>query len=97
MTMAHSHAVERARAPWREKMNEVIFRHDTVPGRVFDIVLLTLILLSVLTVILESVRSLREAYGRYFDAVEWAFTILFTIEYVCRLISAKHFIICSTT
>lgn len=88
--MAHSHNVERARAPWREKMNEVIFRHDTVPGRVFDIVLLTLILLSVLTVILESVRSLREAYGVYFKAVEWTFTIVFTIEYLARLISAKN-------
>ena len=61
--MADSQVVERARALWREKMNEIIFRHDTVPGRVFDVVLLTLILLSVLTVILESVRSLREAYG----------------------------------
>lgn len=71
-------------------MNEVIFRHDTVPGRVFDIVLLTLILLSVLTVILESVRSLREAYGVYFKAVEWTFTIVFTIEYLARLISAKN-------
>jgi voltage-gated potassium channel len=88
--MADSQAVERARAAWREKMNEIIFRHDTVPGRVFDIVLLTLILLSVLTVILESVRSLREAYGVYFKAVEWTFTIIFTIEYVCRLISARN-------
>jgi voltage-gated potassium channel len=41
-------------------------------------------------VILESVRSLREAYGAYFKAVEWTFTKLFTIEYACRLISAKN-------
>jgi voltage-gated potassium channel len=88
--MADLQTVEHARAPWREKMNEVIFRHDTVPGRVFDIVLFTLILLSVLTVVLESVHSLDEAYGIYFDAVEWAFTIVFTIEYLARLISAKN-------
>src|SRR5215831_15369263 len=88
--MNESKAVERPRAAWRNRWNEIIFRHDTLAGRVFDIVLLTLILLSVLTVILESVRSLREAYGVYFKAVEWVFTALFTLEYLARLVSAEN-------
>ena len=88
--MPEPQVLGRTRAASRAKMNEIIFRHDIVPGRVFDIVLLTLILLSVLTVILESVRSLREAYGVYFKAVAWTFATLFTIEYVCRLISARN-------
>ncbi|MGC1296227.1 MAG: ion transporter, partial [Alloacidobacterium sp.] len=68
---------------------EVIFGHDTPAGRFFDVVLLTLILLSVLNVLLESVRSIRENYGFYFRAAEWTFTSLFAIEYVARLASAR--------
>lgn len=68
----------------------VIFGHDTPAGRLFDIILLTAILLSVMSVLLESVRSFREAHGFYFYVVEWFFTALFTIEYAARLISAKN-------
>jgi len=59
--MADSYSVNRNRAAWRDKWYVVIFRHDTFGGRLFDVVLLTLILLSVLIVILESVSSIRGA------------------------------------
>jgi voltage-gated potassium channel len=88
--MAHLHVFENRRAPWRDKWCEVIFGHETRPGRLYDIVLIALILLSVLCALLESVRSVREAYGFYLHAVEWAFTSLFTIEYAARLIAAKN-------
>ena len=88
--MADSHHVKRTRAPWRDKWYEVIFCNDTFAGRLFDVVLLTLILLSVLTVILESVPAMRAAHRSYFKIAEWVFTSLFTIEYVARLISAKN-------
>ena len=87
--MVDSHRVDRPRAAWRDKWYEVIFGHDTAAGKFFDVILLTLILLSVLTVMLESVRPLREQYGAYFRAAEWMFTSLFTLEYIARLISAK--------
>ena len=87
--MDDSHRVDRERAAWRDKWHEVIFGHDTTAGRIFDVILLTLILLSVLTVLLESVRSIREQYGLYLSVAEWTFTSLFTIEYVARLVSAK--------
>jgi voltage-gated potassium channel len=87
--MADSHRSDPGRAPWRDKWNEVIFGHDTAAGRLFDIILLTLILLSVLIVLLESVSSIRERYGLYFRVAEWTFTSLFTIEYVARLISVE--------
>jgi voltage-gated potassium channel len=77
------------RAPWRDKWNEIIFGHETAPGRLYDIILIILILSSVLCVLLESVRPLRETYGLYLRAAEWAFTLLFTIEYVFRLIASK--------
>jgi voltage-gated potassium channel len=88
--MADSYVVDRNRASWRDKWHEVIFGHHTAAGRLFDVVLLTLILLSVLSVLLESVRSIRESYGAYLNIAEWVFTSLFTIEYVARLISAKN-------
>jgi voltage-gated potassium channel len=71
------------------KWSEVIFGNDTAAGRFFDVILLTLLLLSVLTVLLESVRSLRENDGFYFRVAEWTFSSLFTLEYVARLVSAR--------
>jgi voltage-gated potassium channel len=87
--MADSNGARPRRAAWRDRWYIIIFQHHTPAGRLFDVVLLVLILLSVLSVILESVNSIREAYGQYFNAVEWTFTILFTIEYVARLACAK--------
>ena len=87
--MADSHFVDHQRAPWRDQWSEVIFGHDTPAGRFFDVILLTLIILSVLIVVLESVRSIRDAYGFYFQVAEWTVTSLFTVEYVARLLSAE--------
>jgi voltage-gated potassium channel len=75
---------------WRLRLYETIFEAETLAGKVFDVFLLLLILLSVGVVILESVRSLRDDYGAIFYAAEWALTIVFTIEYVLRLISVRR-------
>src|SRR5271170_6315495 len=77
------------RAAWRDVWYEIIFGHETSAGRLFDIILLTSILLSILAVLLESVRSIRESYGVYLQIAEWGFTALFTVEYIARLITAK--------
>ncbi|MDA0577299.1 MAG: ion transporter [Verrucomicrobia bacterium] len=69
----------------RERIWRTVFHSDRPAGRVFDVVLLWLIGISVLVVALESVESLRTAYGQVFRIVEWAFTIVFTIEYLVRL------------
>jgi voltage-gated potassium channel len=69
----------------RENLWRVIFLSDTRAGQIFDVVLLWLILLSVLTIVLESMDSLRTSYGPVFVTLEWIFTGLFTVEYVCRL------------
>lgn len=75
---------------WRTRLHEVIFEADTAAGRRFDVALLVLILLSVTAVCLESVRSLREGYGRELRMVEWVFTGLFTIEYIARLAAVRR-------
>jgi len=88
--MTDSHPAVRKRAAWRDHWAEVIFGHETPAGRIFDVVLLTLILLSVLSVLLESVRSISDRYGPLLRVAEWTFTAVFTVEYVARLVSARN-------
>lgn len=75
---------------WRSKLHEVIFEADTPAGKAFDVALLVAILASVLVVVLESVPSVRADHGRKLWAAEWVFTILFTVEYLLRLISVRQ-------
>ncbi|MHC4624034.1 MAG: ion transporter [Planctomycetota bacterium] len=71
---------------WRRVLFEVIFEADTRAGKWFDIVLIMCILLSVVTVMLDSVATIGDRYGSLLYAVEWLFTILFTVEYILRLL-----------
>jgi len=74
-------------SPRREKLYLTIFHSDTRAGRAFNLVLVFLILLSVFTVMLESIYSIRIKYGDGLITIEWVFTLLFTIEYILRLLS----------
>lgn len=69
----------------KEQARKVIFEADTRAGKAFDIVLIILILLSVAAVMADSVTSVHQQYGEYLYFAEWAFTTIFTIEYVLRL------------
>ncbi len=73
-------------APWRAKLYGVIFGHTTRAGRAFDLALIVAIGLSVLAVIMESVEAVRTEHGEALRAAEWGFTVLFTVEYVLRLL-----------
>jgi len=76
-------------APWREKLHEVIFEADTPSGKRFDVWLIVAIILSVVAVMLDSVAAIREQYGFYLSMMEWTFTVLFSIEYILRLLSVR--------
>ena len=78
------------RADWREKLRVVIFEADTPAGKAFDVALLIAIVISVSVVMAESVASIRQSYGRELDIAEWIFTLLFTTEYVLRLLSVRR-------
>jgi voltage-gated potassium channel len=78
------------RAEWRDRLYTVVFESDTRAGRLFDEVLLAAILLSVLAVIFESVPEIRASHGAALHAAEWTFTMLFTVEYVLRVVSARR-------
>ncbi len=73
----------------RHKLHELIFEADTFWGKFFDLLLIGAILVSVIVVMLESVYSLNMKYGKLFKVLEWLFTILFTIEYLARIIALK--------
>ena len=71
---------------WRKVLFEVIFEADTPAGKWFDIVLIVCILLSVATVMLDSVSEIAAEHGPLLKGIEWFFTILFTVEYILRLL-----------
>ena len=75
---------------WRLRLHRVIFQSDTKAGKAFDIVLLISILLSVLVVMLDSVASVQERYGDELYFLEWFFTVLFTVEYLVRLLAVAR-------
>ena len=75
---------------WKKRLYETVFEAETRAGRTFDIILLWLILLSVIAVLLESNRGIREQYGEYLSLAEWTFTILFTAEYISRIIAVRR-------
>ena len=74
----------------RKKLRKLIFGVGTPAGRTFDIILLYAILLSVTVVMLESVKHIRVKYEGILYGIEWFFTILFSIEYIARVYSAKN-------
>lgn len=75
---------------FRARLETIIFEADTPLAKLFDVVLLWTIVLSIALVMLESVPSIRAEYGVWLRGLEWVFTGLFTVEYVARLYSAKH-------
>ena len=75
---------------WRERTRHVIFDHNTPQSRAFDVALLALIAFSVLLVMLETVEQIEARYGTALLVLEWIITILFTIEYVARLVTVTN-------
>ncbi len=74
---------------WRKDLHEIIFESESFKGKLFDIILLSAIIFSVVVVILDSIPSVNAHYTHLLWLFEWFFTILFTIEYILRLISVK--------
>ena len=74
---------------WKTKLHEIIYEADTPSGKLFDIVLLIAILASILLVMLESVSSFDEKYHDFLNISEWIITILFTLEYILRMVTVK--------
>lgn len=87
--MIKNKALVKPQARWRKNIHDIIYEADTPQGKVFDVVLLILILLSVIFVMIESVRGLPIEIYDYLYIGEWVITIFFTIEYILRIISVR--------
>ena len=74
---------------WKTKLHEIIYEADTPAGKLFDVILLAAILASIVLVMLESVNSFDERFHDFLNISEWVITILFTIEYILRIITVK--------
>ncbi len=70
---------------WRLKWYTVIFEADTAAGQRFDLMLVWAIVISLLVIMLDSVQSIHQAHKDWLGAIEWFFTILFTLEYLARI------------
>lgn len=75
---------------WRQAFSTIIFESETPAGRAFDVVLLVLILTGVFIAIFESITSYRIRFGSVLQSAEWIITILFTIEYMLRLLCVSN-------
>lgn len=75
---------------FRKRLFIIIFGTDTPAGKAFDVVLLIAILLSIVVVMLESVKSLERQLGEWFRILEWVLTIAFTLEYITRIYITDH-------
>ncbi|NAY90721.1 ion transporter [Muricauda sp. JGD-17] len=74
---------------WKSKLHEIIYEADTPSGKVFDILLFVLIILSVVLIMLESIKEVDQNYHGILLALEWVITIFFSFEYIARIISVK--------
>jgi len=75
---------------WRRRTYDVIFGHDTPAGLRFDLLLIIFIVASVVVTMADSVASLRARHETLFYALEWGFTLLFTAEYITRLLIVER-------
>ncbi|CAN5200572.1 ion transporter [soil metagenome] len=74
---------------WRLRWYTVIFEADTRAGRLFDQLLIGVILVSIGVVMADSVQSIHQVHGQMLMGMEWIFTVLFTAEYLARLLCVR--------
>lgn len=70
---------------WRRQWFDIIYRHDTRPSRNFDLMLVVAILASVVVIMIDSVPRIHSHAADWLVPLEWAFTVIFTLEYALRL------------
>ena len=74
---------------WRNQLHEIIYEADTPAGKFFDLSLLVVIILSILLVMLESIDPIGIKYAPFFNTFEWIITVLFSLEYIARIVCIK--------
>ena len=86
--MQREHNFIPAEGEWKKKLFRIVYFADTPLGKLFDVTLLFMIALSAMIVILDSVKHIR--FHETFLVIEWIMSILFTIEYIVRVMIVKN-------
>ena len=68
----------------KDKMFEIIFGSDTKSGKLFDVVLMIMIIASIVVLMIES-AGVPKAFKITFIVLEYVFTAFFTFEYLARV------------
>ena len=69
----------------REQLDRIIFSAEGPVSRLYDVILMLTVALSVMVVMLDSVEAIHHEHGALLYGIEWTFTILFTVDYAARL------------
>jgi len=72
---------------WKSRLHEIIYEADTPLGKWFDIALFIIIFISIILVMLESIKGIDIRYHDVLLILEWVITIFFTLEYIARIVS----------
>ena len=75
---------------FRDRVKIIIFGTDTTAGKLFDVVLIITIILSIIVVLLDSVTEYHQKNEDIFYIAEWIFTIMFTAEYLLRIFCIRR-------
>lgn len=72
---------------FRQQTAIIIYGTSTVAGKLFDLILLGVIVFSVFLTMMETVAGFEAKYHDERIVLEWIITIFFTVEYILRIIS----------
>ena len=86
--MRREHNLIPEEAEWKKKVFRIIYFAETPLGKLFDVVLLAMIVLSALIVVMDSVENIR--FHKTFLVIEWFMNIIFTAEYIVRVMVVKN-------
>ncbi len=89
-SMEREHNFLPERTKWKRQLFRIIFKSDTKMGRLFDLLLLVLILVSTFIVMMESVQIFDAKFHNAFVILEIIITAFFTIEYALRILTLKN-------
>ena len=91
MTAASADTLGKPLKGWRLQLYTVIFEADTRAGRLFDKWLMAVILTSIAVVVAGSMQTTgTTALQPVLNGLEWVFTVVFTLEYLARLLCVRH-------
>ncbi|WP_246208561.1 ion transporter [Anaerotalea alkaliphila] len=76
--------------PWQVQADRIINESDTLPGRIFDILMMGTILCNSLLIMADSVEAFHRAYASAIDVLQWVFVLVFTAEYLLRILVVRN-------